>query len=124
MLYCLYTFADITATGQYHGGQKLERNQQQNFDTVIQTIQLSGNIYYDRNPEPVPAAIFGNSDIPCWYFEWRMEIPNLFKRETDPIAVLKELFRFVPYIGGLTEPVQFEPSVFKLGQNIIFDFKQ
>ena len=90
----------------------------------MQTIQLSGNMYYDRKPEIVPAVIFGNSDIHCWYFEWRMEIPKLFKREADPIAVLKELFQFVPYIGGLTEPVQFEPTVFRLGQNIIFDCKQ
>ena len=124
MLYCLYTLADITATGQHHGGQKLERNQQQNFDTVMQTIQLSGNMYYDRKPEIVPATIFGNDNINCWYFEWRMEIPNLFQKEADPIAVLKELFQFVPYIGGLTEPVQFDPTVFRLGQNIIFDFKQ
>jgi hypothetical protein len=53
-----------------------------------------------------------------------MEIPNLFKKESDPIAVLKELFQFVPYIGGLTETVQFDPTVFRLGQNIVFDFKQ
>jgi hypothetical protein len=124
MLYCLYTLADITATGQHHGGQKLERNQQQNFDTVMQAIQLSGNMYYDKNPASIPAVIFGNSDIHCWYFEWRMEIPNLFKREADPIAVLKELFQFVHYIVGLTDPVQFEPTVFRLGQNIIFDCKQ
>jgi hypothetical protein len=124
MLYCLYTLADITATGQHHGGQKLERSQQQNFDTVMQTIQLSGNMYYERKPEIIPAAIFGRNNDNCWYFEWRMEIPNLFLKDSDPIAVLKDLFQFVPYIGGLTEPVKFEPTVFKLGQNIIFDFKQ
>lgn len=124
MLYCLYTLADITATGQHHGGEKLQRNQQQNFDTVMQTIQLSGNMYYDKKPILIPAAIFGREDIDCWYFEWSMEIPNLFKQESDPIGVLKDLFQYVPYISGLSESIQFEPSIFKLGQNIIFDFKQ
>ena len=124
MLYCLYTLADITATGQHHGGEKLQRNQQQNFDTVMQTIQLSGNMYYDHKPVLVPAAIFGRSDLNCWYFEWSMEIPNLFKKESDPIGVLKDLFQYVPYIGGLSEPLVFEPSLFRLGQNIVFDFKQ
>jgi hypothetical protein len=124
MLYCLYTFADITATGQHHGGQKLERNQQQNFDTVMQTIQLSGNMYYEKKPELVAATLFGNPDIKCWYFEWEMEIPNLFKKDNDPIGILKDQFEFVPYISGLTESVTFTPSVFRLGHNIIFDSKQ
>jgi hypothetical protein len=124
MLYCLYTLADITATGQHHGGEKLQRNQQQNFDTVMQTIQLSGNMYYENPPKLLPADIFGRNNQQCWYFEWRMEIPNLFLKDDDPIAVLKDLFEFVPYISGLAEPVLFQPSVFKLGQNIIFDFKQ
>ena len=124
MLYFLYTLIDITATGQYRGGEKLERNQQQNFDTIIQTIGLSGNVYYERGPKIIPADIFGNSNIQCWYFEWTMEIDHLFLKDDDPIAVLKELFQFVPYINGLQESVSFQPPVFRIGQNIIFDFKQ
>ncbi len=124
MLYCLYTLVDITATGQHHGGEKLARNQQQNFDTVTQTIQLSGNMYYDANPVKVPAEIFGNSNIDCWYFEWTMEIEDLFLKDNDPLAILKKSFEFVPFISGLTEQTEFEKPFFKLGQNIIFDFKQ
>jgi hypothetical protein len=124
MIYSLYTLADITATKQYHGGEKLERNQQQNFDTVLQTIQLCGNLYYKNPPVRIPADIFGRPDIDCWYFEWSMEINDLFLKNNDQIAVIKELIEHIPYISGLTEAVQFSPSVFKLGHNIIFDFKQ
>jgi hypothetical protein len=124
MIYSLYTLADITATKQYHGGEKLERNQQQNFDTVLQTIQLCGNLYYKNPPVRIPADIFGRPDIDCWYFEWSMEINDLFLKNNDQIAVIKELIEHIPYISELTEAVQFTPSVFKLGHNIIFDFKQ
>jgi hypothetical protein len=124
MLYCLYTLVDITATGQHHGGEKLARNQQQNFDTVTQTIQLSGNMYYANTPIKIPAAIFRKPDIDCWYFEWTMEIEDLFLKDNDPIAGLKRSFEFVPFISGLTEQAVFDKPLFKLGQNIVFDFKQ
>ena len=124
MLYCLYTLVDITATNQYRGSDKLTRNQQQNFDTVLQTLGLKGNVYFDKNPKKIPATIFGNDKIDCWYFEWTMEISDLFVKDTDPIGQLKELFEFVPFIDNLTEHVTFDSAVFKLGHNIIFDFKQ
>lgn len=124
MLYCLYTLVDITATGHHRSGERLERNQQQNFDTVTQTIQLSGNMYYDSPPEKIPADIFGRPDISCWYFEWRMEIEELFAKDGDNIGRLKDSFEYVPFISRLTEQVVFDKPLFKLGQNIIFDFKQ
>jgi hypothetical protein len=124
MRYCLYTLVDITATGNHRSGEKLARNQQQNFDTISQTIQLSGNMYYDDLPIKMPADIFGSPSIDCWYFEWTMEIDELFLRQTDPIAGLKSSFEYVPFIPGLTEQVTFDKPFFKLGQNIIFDFKQ
>ena len=124
MRYCLYTLVDITATGQYRSGDKLLRNQQQNFDTVLQTLGLKGNVYFDNKPVKIPANIFGNDAIECWYFEWTMEISELFVKDNDPIGELKDLFQYVPYIDNLTESVQFSPPSFSLGQNIIFDYKQ
>ncbi len=124
MLYCLYTLADITATGQYHGGESLSRNQQQNFDTILQTLGLKGNVYFEQKPTVITAEIFGKPNDKCWYFEWRMEIEELFQKGDDPIADLRSLFNYIPYITGLTETIRHDPSIFKLGQNIIFDFKQ
>lgn len=124
MRYCLYTLVDITATGRSRGPNSLERHQQQNFDTVLQTIGLSGNVYYDKDPEVIPADIFGNADHKCWYFEWHMEIEELFSKDNDPIAVLKNIFEYVPFIPNLTESVKFDKPFFKLGRNIIFDFKR
>lgn len=124
MIYCLYTLVDITETGHYKSRNDIERLQQQNFDTVIQTIGLAGNIYYRNPPSLVPADIFGNPDQRCWYFEWEMEIEHLFEVDGDELARLKDLFEYVPFIPGLTESAFFDKTFFKLGQNIIFDYKQ
>lgn len=124
MIYSLYTLVDITETRNYRSRNDLERLQQQNFDTIINVISLSGNVYYDYAPKKIPADIFGMSNQECWYFEWRMEIEGLFERNSDPIYKLRQSFEFVPYIPNLTETVKFERSIFVLGRNIIFDFKQ
>ena len=124
MLYKLYTLVDISATGQLRGGNSLERHQQQNFDTVLQTIGLKGNVYYDNKPIIIPGDIFGNEQQRCWYFEWTMELDELFLRDGDPIAELKEIFEYVPFIPNLTETASFDKPFFKLGQNIIFDFRK
>jgi len=102
MIYKLYTLADITETGQYRSRSDLERLQQQNFDTVIQTIGLAGNIDTYKKPEITNGDIFGNKDLRCWYFEWTMEREQV--------------------IVNLTESVSFEKPMFNLGRNIIFDF--
>jgi hypothetical protein len=124
MIYSLYTLVDITATGQYRSRNDLERLQQQNFDTVIQTIGLSGNVYYEAPPQIIPADIFGAGDQKCWHFEWRMEIEQLFEKNGDQLYRLKDSFEYVPFITGLTETASFDKPMFKLGTNIIFDFKQ
>lgn len=124
MIYTLHTLVDITHTKQNHGPASLEKSQQQNFNTVLQTIGLSGNVYFTKDPELVKTKLFGKKETDCWYFEWEMEIPELFTRDDDPIAILKENFEFVPFIAGLTEPKQLDAPYFKVNHNIVFDYKQ
>lgn len=124
MIYSLYTLVDITHTKQNHGAACIEKSQQQNFNTVLQTIGLSGNVYFTNDPVRVPATKFKIKDKECWYFEWKMEISELFTKDGDPIAILKENFEFVPFIAGLTEQVKLDPPYFKLNHNIVFDYKQ
>lgn len=123
MIYSLYTLVDITETGQFRSRSDVERLQQQNFDTVIQTIGLAGNISTYKSPRIIDGGIFGNSSLRCWYFEWEMEREQLFEYQGDEIYRLNELFAFVPIITGLTESTQFDKNMFKIGINIIFDFK-
>jgi hypothetical protein len=124
MIYSLYTLVDITATGHYRSRNDLERLQQQNFDTVIQTIGLAGNVYYQEQPIIVKADIFDKPNDLCWFFGWSMELDHLFEKDGDELVKLKELFEYVPIITGLTETAEFEKPIFKVGDNILFDFKK
>jgi hypothetical protein len=124
MIYCLYTLVDITETGHYKSRNDLERHQQQNFDTVVQTIGLSSNIEYTQSPKIIPADIFGSEADKCWYFEWTTDRDYVFESSGDMIAKLKETFQFVPFIPNLNETVEFKMPIFILGNNIIFDYKQ
>lgn len=124
MTYQLFTLADITDTGAYHGEGNLQKYQQQNFNTVIQTIGLCGNIYYNDSPTIVQTNRFGKLVHDCWYFEWNMEIEDLFKVDGDPLAKLSEVFKFVPYIPNLTEKSYYTLAVFLPDENIIFDYKR
>jgi hypothetical protein len=53
MHYKLYTLVDITNTRQYQNSaeNRQARSQQQNFDTVIQTIGMRANVEYTKPPE-------------------------------------------------------------------------
>ena len=124
MIYCLYTLVDITATYRYKSRTDIERLQQQNFDTVIQTIGLTANVSYSNPPAIIAADIFGAPNERCWYFEWLAEREDVFEHNGDKIARLKETFEFVPFIPNLTETVKFDRQYFSLGRNIVFDYKQ
>ena len=119
MIYELYTFVDITETRIYHGFNDLKKYQQQNFNTIVQTIGLCGNVYYENTP-----IVTTYDNKKAWYFEWKMEIDDLFKRDNDHIAILPELFQFVPFIQHLTEEVSFEIPVFEHNKNIFFNYKK
>jgi len=122
MIYQLYTTVDITETKVYHGPNQLAINQQQNFNTVIQTIGLCGNIYYDESPSLTDYSKFNYTK--CWLFEWNMEIPDIFKRGDSHVAILYDIFQYVPFIANLTEEVPFNVHIFSPWSNIFFDYKK
>lgn len=123
MIYCLYTTIDITETKQRHGGDFVPRCQQQNFDTVLQTIGLCGNVYFDHSPKKITASMFGQKNKSIWHFEWRMEIEELFTKDGNHVAILEEVFQYVPVILNLTENAKIEKPMFEVGKNIAFSFK-
>jgi len=128
MHYKLYTLVDITNTKQYQNSaeSRQARSQQQNFDTVIQTIGMRANVDYTKPPEvtiDVPkkynldSAVLSN----IWIFEWRVEREFLFLDGEDDVGYLKQLFNLVPYIPGLTETMTSSKPIFLPGKNIAFE---
>ncbi len=134
MIYCLHTLVDITNTGVWrreNGNEKL-RDQQQNFNTVLQTIGLRANIEYRRRPEMerVPADSYGfnsKDSVNIWTFEWYCDREAVWTEGEDPLALLKLDFNLVPFIPNLDETLVMKPSVFKStgnDANILFTVRE
>ena len=128
MHYKLYTLVDITNTKQYQNSaeNRQARSQQQNFDTVIQTIGMRANVDYTKSPEvtidlPKKYNLDGAVLSNIWIFEWRVEREFLFLDDTDDVGYLKQLFNLVPYISGLTETTVSSKPIFIPGKNIAFE---
>ncbi len=128
MRYKIYTLVDITKTGQYRNepGRELARLQQQNFDTVIQTIGMRANLSYVTPPKvkidiPKNYNMKGDELSNIWVFDWEVDREDLFLYNDDELYRLKEDFDLVPYISGLTETVKKEPAIFRSGENISFE---
>jgi hypothetical protein len=130
MNYKLYTLVDITNTNQYSSapGREIAKWQEQNFNTLLHTLGLRSNIWYDQPPAAVEVrgrlVGFDTDDIlRLWRFDWTTERDFLYKKEDDIIGLLKDDFYLVPYIGGLNEDMEQQYAVFNTfdpGRNIVF----
>lgn len=134
MDYKLYTLVDITSTGQHRPdpGTEQLRWKEQNFQTVIQTLNMRANIVYDNKPTftEVKGSLIGfdtDDIIRLWRFDFSTERDFLFEEDGDPIAYLKKDFHLVPYISGLDELMEQKYAVFNTqqpGANIVFHVKK
>lgn len=130
MEYKLYTLVDISNTGQYRieSGKELDRLQEQNFNTLLQTIGIRANITYRNKPfmTEVSGRLVGfdtDEIIRVWRFDFNTERDDLFLLDNDPVGYLKEDFHLVPYISALDELMEQKYAVFNVhppGNNIIF----
>lgn len=133
MLYKLYTLVDITHTKQYRPelGREQLRLKEQNFQTVLQTLGIRSNIWYNNGPEvlEVRGRLVGfdtDEVLRVWRFDWSTERDYLYEEGEDPVAYLKKDFHLVPYINGLDETMQQTYAVFNTtaGENNIAFFKK
>jgi hypothetical protein len=120
--YTLFTLVDITNTGITNSnfGGDLARDQQRNWETVLQTIGLRAQPVDTEGP-----AIFDVGDIglfefgemfqqkqKVWTMSFGVEHRDVFKSDNDPTASLCEDFNQVPIITGLTETAHFMLPIF------------
>lgn len=119
MHYKLYTLVDITHTKQYRAesGKEHLRFKEQNFNTVLQTLGIRSNIWYDAGPviTEVKGQLVGfdtDEIVRVWRFDWFTEREHLYEESGDPVAYLKKDFHLVPYINGLDETMQQDYAVF------------
>jgi hypothetical protein len=133
MNYKLYTLVDISHTGQkrYESNKEVAWRKEQNFNTMLQTLGLRSNIHYDISPQllEVGGKLVGfdtDEVIRVWRFDWYTE-QDLYSKDGDPVAFLKQDFNLIPYINGLDEMLDQKIPVFTTndpGRNIVFFLKQ
>lgn len=115
----LLTLVDITATGviRSNGSRDLERNQQRNFETILQVLGIRTQPGIVRFPEvhevdkEDPSIWFGDfyHDKPqrVWSFYFSADHPSAYDTEDGVLEGLRKDFEQVPIITGLTETAKF-----------------
>jgi hypothetical protein len=125
--YCLF---DITPTGVTHNrpgagdaNTQRARNQQRNWDTMLQLASLRTQIFNVTGPEQVdPATSPFAQDRRAWRFSFEIEPESQWLVDGDEFWVLRHDSEGTPMITGLTESPGLEPAICVLGDepNVIY----
>jgi hypothetical protein len=116
-----FTLVDITETGvtRDRGTDELKRNQQRNWETVIQCISLRTQpmeiVQQISHDAPMSDFEFGEmySDRhTVWTFAFTVEHNDIFRKDDDPAGLLDDSFDTVPVITGLEETARFILPIF------------
>lgn len=113
------TLVDITATGITRGGDELQRNQQRNWETILQTISLGAQPVEITEPrvnswnlDEFDFGEFYEGEHKVWYWDFAVEHADVFKVGDNPVGKLEEYFSQVPIICGLEETARFMLPIF------------
>lgn len=116
------TLVDITETGvvRHTAETELERNQQRNWETVLQCIGLKAqpqlidgphcNTYKIDETSLFGEMYYGHQKV--WIFSFGVESQDVFTVDGDSVAGLDQVFSQVPIICGLNETARFILPIF------------
>ena len=115
-----HTLVDITNTGvtRDRAGQALERNQQRNWETILQCIGLRAQPMHmvsrveELELEHMDFGEMYTGRHRVWSFAFTVEHADAFASGTDPLALLHDSFDQVPIICGLNETARFILPIF------------
>tara|TARA_B100001287_G_C22636148_1_gene507667 strand:- start:32 stop:448 length:417 start_codon:yes stop_codon:yes gene_type:complete len=123
----IFTVIDMTETNVGRSGEAKQRNQQANYNTVVQTAGLRVNpmpIALESKVGVVDGIGFGSSikdKQRYWVFTFQHEFENALNLDQ-----LKDDFDLVPVITGLDETALINNSAFRtkdsVETNIVFKF--
>lgn len=123
-IFQLFTLVDITATGvvRSNGNRDLERNQQRNFETVLQVLSLRTQPHVIKFPETIQmdehriAQWFGEMyhghSHTVWAMYFTADHPGAYDTEEGTLAGLGRDFEQVPIVTDLTETARFILPIF------------
>jgi hypothetical protein len=120
--YRITTLVDITRTEPDKADpDDFRHHQQANFNSLRQAIELRSNVEWARDPVKhqgrLPEPLQGKAAH--WIWEFENEREDLFLRDGDQTALLKEDLDGVPVIIGLEESAEITPAAIRTeGKNI------
>ena len=115
-----FSLVDITATGviRSNDNDDVDRNQQRNWETVIQCIGLRTQPQNIQKPTvneiELNSLAFGDfysGTQQVWTWSWTVESDGIYDTDT-PLAGLLQDFEQVPVVTGLTETARFMLPIF------------
>jgi len=110
------TLVDITRTGVFKGWtDSLEKRQQDNFQTLHQTLEIRGNVYFEGYPNTIfkdwSMHGYGKKEK-TWVWHIYTEQTDLFLMNENPIAAMLLDVNYVPFNNGCTETAKFKTCLF------------
>jgi len=89
---------------------RIARDQESNFNTMIQMLQMRGNITWEMPPQMMELPNLGNHGFSSyyegkhntWHFQFFTEQSGVYGDMTDPTQHLVEDFNLVPMITNCT----------------------
>lgn len=119
-LFVGYSLVDITATGVTRGAESTERNQQRNWETVLQCISLRTQPLNIQKPEAMDVDNVRKLDFGdfyegpqrVWMWSWTTEPSEVYDLPGRPFAGLLTDFEQVPVVTYLTETARFMLPIF------------
>jgi len=111
--YRIITMIDITRTdAKKSDTDTIKINQQQNFNSLRQAIELRSNVEWYRDPEKssgrLPYGIEGKAVH--WLWEFEVERDDVFLSDGDPVKLLKDDLHGVPIISDLENDTIIDPA--------------
>ena len=131
----VHTLIDITENGSLHkpfpfktpsgevihdkNSLAIAKNQNNNFNTMIQVLQIRGNITWEVPPSRIHNTLgnnfFGSSyegKHISWHFQFFTEQLDLYGDKAEPTTQLIDDFNLVPIINFCKETATFPTSTF------------
>jgi hypothetical protein len=114
--YRIITLVDITRTNAGKlDSSDLKIKQQQNFNSLRQSIELRANVEWQTDPikhsGSLPAPLEGKAAH--WIWEFEVEREEVFLKNTDPVGLLLDDLNGVPIIDGLNNTAVIDPAAFQ-----------
>lgn len=134
--YRIHTLVDITHNGNLHqqfpfktkGGEVVHdkhslstaKDQNANFNTMLQLLQIRGNITWETDPKRMELQTLGNHGFgsfyegkqTTWHFQFFTEQAGIYGDNNGPTLLLQDDFHNVPIVSFCKETATFPLSAF------------